>query len=257
MPIKPNGLLGRIFHKGALARWQDAAEAADRTPLPDLRAQRYQARQLRAALRALCDTADDRLTPPFIGSRRFARPVGTDWHWRPDPWRLRMDRPGIAPVADKAQFGNDISLFHDCSQQEISLRQFRNLDETDIAPFGLRLEVFHFTGSYLSMVVDLPAAAWVNLQKTHVIRLATQIDIDRAGGVDLRLNVRNGPNVEQILLPLSDTAPERVVEFDLSETGLNPRRADKIWIDLMFHDPAMNCFTLRDLTLCRYPRAAF
>ncbi len=255
MPIKPHGMLGRLFHKGALARWQDAAQAAGTTPLTDLRAQRYQARQLKGALIELCHKADDRLTPPYPGTRRFARPVGTDWSWRPTAWRLRLDQPGRAPVLDKTRIGDEISVFHDCTSQEITLRQMRNLRETDIAAFGMRLEVFHFTGSYLSVVIDLPTDICQNLQKQHLIQLTTQIEMENSVPVLVRLNVKHGPNTDQILLTLPVGDPEAVVEFDLSETQLNVKRAEKMWIDLMFQTPQMNQFTLRDLTISRLPRA--
>ncbi|MBQ1202401.1 MAG: hypothetical protein IIX61_01070, partial [Loktanella sp.] len=189
MPVKPQGLLGRLFHKGALARWQDAARAARWTALSDLRAQRYQARQLKAALLELCHQADDRLTPPYPGTTRFARPIGTDWSWRPTLWRIRLDQPGCAPVADKTRIGDEIGVFHDCPDSAITLRQMRNLRDTDIAAFGMRLEVLDFGGSYLSVVIDLPADICAALQKHHLIRLTTQIEMEDTVPILVRLNV--------------------------------------------------------------------
>ena len=70
-----------------------------------------------------------------------------------------------------------------------------------------------------------------------------------------RLNVKNGPNVEQILLTLPHEKTQTAVEFDLAYSQLNEKRAERMWVDLMFENPAMNQITIRDLTISRYPRA--
>lgn len=255
MPITPQGLLGRLFHKGALARWRAAAKRADKTDLVALRAQRYQARQLKSALQDLCHQADDRLAVPQIGSDTFVRPVGTDWSWRPAVWRLRLDKPGCAPVHDKTKIGHEIGIFHDCSLSEITVRQIRNIRDIDVSSFGLQLEVFHFDGNYLSVVVDLPKESCAGLRKHHVIALSAMVEVEQPIGIFARLNLRHGPNTEQILLTLPQGGAQSTVAFDLAYTQLNEQRAERIWIDLMFDNPAMNRITLRDLTLCRYPRA--
>ena len=45
------------------------------------------------------------------------------------------------------------------------------------------------------------------------------------------------------------------MEFDLAYCDLNEKRIEKAWLDLIFEGPAMNQITLRDVTMCRYPRA--
>jgi hypothetical protein len=70
-----------------------------------------------------------------------------------------------------------------------------------------------------------------------------------------RLNIKHGPNTEQVVreLPLNEKVP--MVEFDLAYTKLNEKRIDNMWLDLIFEGPQMNQVTLRDLTLSRRPRA--
>jgi uncharacterized protein DUF6478 len=46
-----------------------------------------------------------------------------------------------------------------------------------------------------------------------------------------------------------------LAEFDLAYSNINEKRVEKIWIDLIFDNPAMNQVTLHDLTLTRAPRA--
>lgn len=255
MPIMPQGLLGRLFHKTALARWRAIIRRAGKIDLIALRAQRYQARQLKSVLQDLCHQADDRLALPLIGSNTFIRPVGTDWSWRPEAWRLRLDRPGRAPVRDKTKIGDEIGIYHDCPRSEIAVRQIRNLRDIDVSPFGLQVEVFHFDGNYLSVVVDLPAESCADLRKHHVIALTATVETEQPITICARLNLRHGPNTEQILLTFPQDGAQSTVAFDLAYTQLNEKRAERMWIDLMFDHPAMNRVTLRDLTICRHPRA--
>lgn len=255
MPIKPHGMLGRLFHIGVLARWKLATAAARQTRRSILRLQRAQARQLKSVLQEFCHLADDRLALPQTGSVNFVRPIGTDWSWRPRLWRLRSDQPGCAPVFDKTRFGDEIGIFHDCPHQEITIRQIRNLRDTDISAFGLRVDVLHFAGSYLSIVVDLPNESCVELKKQHLIQLSAVIEKEHPTQIHARLNVKNGPNTEQILLTLPDGDGMASVEFDLAYTQLNEKRAERMWIDLMIDEASMNQITFRDLTISRYPRA--
>ena len=162
---------------------------------------------------------------------------------------------GVVGVATKARLGDEIQLFHDCAVSELTLRQIRNQKAEDLAPFGLRLDVFRFDGSFLSLVVDLPKEAIDGLQKRHLIRLTVLADVEKPIEIFARLNIRHGPNTEQVVLELPMDRAEKTVEFDLAYTDLNEKRTEAAWIDLIFEGPEMNQITLRDLTLCRYPRA--
>jgi hypothetical protein len=81
------------------------------------------------------------------------------------------------------------------------------------------------------------------------------VEVEKPLEIFARLNVRHGPNTEQIVreLPLSDD--KIMVEFDLAYTKLNEKRVEAMWIDLIFEGPEMNQVTLRDLTFSRNPRA--
>lgn len=210
---------------------------------------------MRTPLQELTYIADTRLALPRIGSNTFARPPGTDWSWRPQVWRGALPERGAAPALNKMKLGPDITVFHDCGTSEISLRQIRNTRDQDLAPFGVTLEVFGFDGSFLSLVLDLPEGVCTDLKKRHLIRLAATVDREYPIRIFARLNVKHGPNTEQILLTLPDDRAETEVEFDLAYSQLNEKRAERMWIDLMFENPRMNKITLRDLNICRYPRA--
>jgi Family of unknown function (DUF6478) len=224
-------------------RWARRARGADTADLSELEQQRSQAHGLRHRLDRLIHVADARLGLPRIGSATFPRPPGTDWAWRPDLWRGPMATPGYAGVHSRTPLGSEVTLFHDCADSELTVRQVRNQRESDLAPFGLQMDVFRFGGSFLSLVLDLPDAAINGLRKIHLLR------------IDARLNVRHGPNTEQIVQELPAGAPDCQAAFDLAYTKLNEKRIEKAWVDLILEGPQMNQIKLRDLTMVRYPRA--
>ena len=244
----------RLFAQG-LRRWARTAREADRAELPQLRQHRVRARALKAHLDRVIHTADARLALPMIGSNSFPRPHNADWSWRPDLWRGPLPTRGVSPVDSKCMLGDEVTLFHDCTTSELTLRQVRNLRAADLAPFGLQLDVLRFDGSFLSIVVDLPQSALAGLKRTHLFRMDAIIEAETPIGIFSRLNVKHGPNTEKIVRDLPRTEQHHKIEFDLSYTNLNERRADKAWIDIILGSPQMNQITLRDLTLSRRPRA--
>lgn len=249
-------ILENIFHARALRSWRNAAHSAEDSPLAVLRAQRNQARQLRAQLDRLIHIADGRLALPRIGSTSFPTPHGTDWSWRPELWRGPLASPGISSVPSKSMLGNEITLFHDCEHSELTLRQMRNLRKEDLAPFGLRMDVFKFDGTFLSLVIDLPVEAIIGLTRNHLLRVESTIETEKPLEIFARLNIRHGPNTEQIVRELPLNEPGVMVEFDLAYSKLNEKRIERAWLDLIFEAPDMNQIVLRDLTFARYLRAA-
>ncbi|TDE37481.1 DUF6478 family protein [Antarcticimicrobium sediminis] len=249
-------ILDRLFHERALRKWRRAAEAAEDSPLSEVRVQRNQARQLRTHLDRLIHVADGRLALPQIGTSFFPRPHGTDWAWRPELWRGPLPVKGLSSVATKSSLGDEVTLFHDCGVSELTLRQLRNTREEDLAAYGLRMDVFRFDGSFLSLVIDLPDAAVEGLTRDHILRVDTIIETEKPLEIFARLNIKHGPNTEQIVRELPLNEEEVRVEFDLAYSRLNEKRIEKIWLDLIFEAPEMNQTILRDLTFSRRRRAA-
>ena len=239
----------------ARAFWSRAANAAPVMRLSVLQSRRQQARILRQKLDELIHTADNRLALPRIGSSSFPKPAGTDWSWRPDLWRGVLPVKGLSAVESNAKLGNRVTVFHDCEISELTFRQLRNTKETDLAPFGLRMDVFRFDGSFLSLVLNLPSSGCQGLLRTHLLRLDAIVEMEKPIQIFARLNVRHGPNTDQIVreLPLNDGSI--MVEFDLAYTKMNEKRVEEMWIDLIFEGPEMNQVTIRDMTFSRNPRA--
>lgn len=250
-----SSVLSKLLFKRTLRRWARIAENAKTTSIPSLRKQRGFARRLLVHLNRFVHVADNRLALPLIGSQAIQTSHDSDWAWRPEAWTGPLPVQGMASVPTKSMLGKELSLHHDCDLSELSLRQVRNTREADLAPYGLRMDVFKFDGSFLSLVIDFPEASVVGLRRKHLIRLEPLIEMEKPLEIFARLNIKHGPNTEQVVreLPLNDRVP--LVEFDLAYTKLNEKRVDSMWLDLIFEGPQMNQITLRDLTLSRRPRA--
>lgn len=248
-------LLDKALFTRTLSKWARNARLARSANLISLRRQRMRARQLKAHLDQLIHVADERLALPLEGSTSFPKPHNADWSWRPELWRGPLPTPGISAAQTRSMLGNEVTLFHDCEFSELTLRQLRNLREQDLAPYGLRMDVFRFDGSFLSLVVDLPDNGIDGLKRTHLIRMDVIVELEKPIEIFARLNIKNGPNTEQIVRELDLSQEQTVVEFDLAYSNLNERRVEGAWVDLIFEGPEMNQVTLHDLTFSRRPRA--
>lgn len=249
-------LFDRLSHRATQRRWAKAARDLETMDLASLRNLRNVGRSLRSHIDKVVTFAEDRLAVTSLGGDRFRRPNHSDWAWRPALWRSALTRPGIAGAENKAKLGDGVTLFHDCARSELTLRQVRNHRDEDLTPYGLQMDVFRFDGSFLSFVLDLPQDAIDGLSRTHVLQMDCIVDLERPIEIFARLNVKSGPNTEQMVCELPKGEDRVAVEFDLAYSKLNEKRVEKAWIDLIFEGPEMNQVCLRDLTMSRRVRAA-
>lgn len=253
------GKLAGLIEKWRLRRvqeyWTRKAEAAPTLRPLALHGLRGQARAMRRQIDRVIHIADYRLTVPAMGAGLPRLPLGTDWSWRSDAWRGPLSKPGLIATTDRSRISDDLSLYHDCPLGEVAVRQGRNSGDGDRAPFGMRIEVFGFRGSFLSLAATLPPEAVQGLKSRHLLRVDALIDADRPLPAYARLNVKHGPNVAQLVSEFPVRTGEVVVEFDLAYAKLDDSRIERAWLDLIFNDPSMTCIQLRDLVVSRRPRA--
>lgn len=236
-------------------RWVRLAEAAPELDGFDLRALRAEARGVRRQLDRVLQVADMRLAVPALTSGLPQMPLGTDWAWRPDLWRGALAEPGAVAATDRTPLGEGVALYHDCSLGEVVVRQVRNGKPEDRAPYGLAIDVFGFKGSFLSLALNLPAAAVEGLKSRHLVRAEMVIDSECPVKAFTRLNIKNGPNVAQPVSALPEAGRDKVAEFDLAYADLNDRRIERAWLDLILNEAAMTRIVIRDLVVSRRPRA--
>ena len=248
-------MITSFLNRSALKRWSRAAKSAGHIDLAELKRQASDAQKLRHHLNEIIFNAEHRLALPAIGSNAFQKPQNADWSWRPELWRGPVPRVGFVAADSQTQLGDEATLFHDCRQSELTLRQIRNTRARDLAPFGVRMNVFRFDGSFLSIALDLPRTVVEGLRKKHLLRVNTIIETEKPIEIFARLNLRHGPNTEQIVRELPLAQEDIWVEFDLAYTNINEKRMERAWLDLIFEGPEMNMVTIRDMTFSRSPRA--
>jgi hypothetical protein len=246
-----------LLEKRTLRRWDRAARTVETLDAAELKALRQRARALGRRIDRVLHVAEGRLALPLAGHAAIRRPMHSDWAWRPELWSGPVKPAGLASVESKTPVGREAKVFHDCALSELSIRQLRNTREEDIAPYAVRMDVFRFDGSFLSLVVDLPREGVDGLSRRHVLRLDVRVETEKPLEIFGRVNVRHGPNVEQLVRELDGSNGDYSVEFDMALSRLDETQIERAWLDMIFEGPEMNQITLRDLTLSRRPRAEF
>ena len=253
--------LERRTRERAERQWNRLSQRVERLGPASLRRLRDEALGLRASINRFLQGADRRALQSRAALNALQLPAGTDWRWRPGFLAAPVVPRGIVRPEPGSRLGDQTTVWHDCPERALLLQQFASPGATDLSPFGLRLEVFGFSGNFLSLAVDLPPKALAGLTPRHVLRLETTIAVERPLGVYGRMNIGHGPNVEEIAQKFVDIEPgaphRQVIEFDLAYTEMNERRLDKIWLDLIFEGPRMSAVEIHELFLSRHLRAEF
>lgn len=216
---------------------------------------------LRASLNRFLMRGDRKASVSRAALDLLQLPGGTDWRWRPGFMAGQITPRGIAAPDPGTRLGDRAAVWHDCPEPSITLQQVQNPRATDLSPFGMRLEVFSFRGSFLSLSIDLPTEALDNLTCSHILRLDTTLLLERPVSIFARLNIGHGPNVDELLQHMGDMEAgqhnQKVIEFDLAYIEMNEKRLEKVWLDLIFEAPQMCAVEIRELFLSRHLRADF
>jgi len=255
MASRVSQFLDRWHQRRTEERWARLAGTAEALDSFELRTLRGEARGLRRHLDRTLLAADARLSVPPLTTGLPQMPLGTDWAWRPDLWRGALPEPGSVCASDRTPLGEGVAIYHDCPLGEVVVRQLRNQQADDRAPYGLAVDVFGFRGSFLSLALNLPEAAVEGLKGRHLVRAEMLIDSDRPVKAYARLNIRHGPNLAQPVSLLPEQVRDKLAEFDLAYTDLNESRIERAWLDLILNEPVMTRVVIRDLVVSRRPRA--
>lgn len=255
MPFHPQKVLDRLANRRAGKFWTNLARKSDGMDLETLNELRSNAQGFKRKVNQFLNKADSRLALPRLGSNAMNRPAGSDWVWRPELWRGPVEPGGFAAPRRHINFGRQAELYHDCKLREITIRQQRNSRRSDLAPFGVSLDVLGFAGSYLSLVINLPEDAVKGLSRRHILRVDALAEYDRPCTIHTRLNIQHGPNKEEIAVELERSERISFAEFDLGFMNVNEKRVEKLWCEFFFEAPEMNRVVFRDMIISRRPRA--
>lgn len=249
------GLLGRFGSGQALKRWTRAMRSPATITTDELSTMRAQMLSLRNRVDRMAGDAETELLTRVGTADGIARPDQCDWAERAAPWRQRILPRGHVDFGSPLPIGGGVTLFHDATQADISLRQDRAPAGLTGPSFGLVLEMYRFDGSFLSLVQDLPDAAIQGLTLNHFFAVQLRISREQPIEVYARLNIQHGPNHEQIVRQFDIDGDRGLAEFDLAYTKVNEKRLEKAWLDLILEGPEMNRVALWDMVLVRAPRA--
>lgn len=260
MAIQPRQWLRNRLRRRSHAEWHRLLSEVKAMNQRQLRVLQDEARTLRRLADRFVARAQHRLDIPNHPQDVPDLPGGTDWRWRPRLFVTTLSPSGIAAPPSGSRFGDDATVWHDSEDSPPILRQIRNRNVADLTPFGLSVETFGYTGSYLSLAIELPPTALQGLTRSHIIRLDINLNIERPMNFFSRLNIGHGPNTDDIIrqvgeLPLGEDGQTVTVEFDLYYVGMNEKRLEKLWLDLIFEQPHMNSIRIRDIFLSRHLRA--
>lgn len=259
MAMQPRRWVKNQVRARAARQWAEFADTADGLGMGRLRALQDEAGGLRRSLDRFMGRARPRLDGAARALDVLNLPGGTDWRWRPSFLSSPISPTGIAAPENATRLGDEAAVWHDCQARALILRQTSNRSAADLAPYGLLLETMGFSGSYLSISIDLPAQALVGLTRSHIVRLDATLSVERPMSIYGRLNIGHGPNTDELLRHLGDLVPgvteNLVIEFDLHYVEMNEKRLEKLWLDLIFEAPQMNAVRLRDVFLSRHLRA--
>ncbi len=252
------GIFGGFGLGQTLKRWQRALRMPKDLPTAELSRMAGDIRGLRDRLDVMsAQTRTELLARKVTDQDGIERPDQCDWTDRPAPWTSEMRPRGFVGLTSPQPLPGGVTVFHDATNAEFSLRQERAPEWVTGPQFGLVLEVYRSDGSFISFVQDLAGAALVGLTRNHYISIKLTADREQPVEIYARLNVQHGPNVEQIVRQVEFDGMNGAAEFDLAYSKINEKRLEKAWLDLIIEGPKMTRIALWDMVLLRAPRADF
>jgi hypothetical protein len=249
------GFFDRFGLSQTVRRWSRAMQAPGLMSPHDLSAMYREMRSTCDRIDALAARAQSELLTRATGADGINRPDQCDWAERAAPWRQKIKPRGHIRPGSPHEIGGGVTLFHDATQADLTVRQDPAPADVPGAAFGLVLEVYRFDGSFLSLVQDLPEAALKGLTLNHFIAVHLRVSREQPIEIYARLNVQHGPNQEQIVRQIEFRDGVGYAEFDLAYPKINEKRLEKAWLDLILEGPEMNRLAIWDMVLLRAPRA--
>ena len=119
---------------------------------------------------------------------------------RPEIWQTPSHHPAAPGGANGVALNHGTKLFHSAARAQITSRQIDQTGDPSRAPFGLGLDVYDFSGGYISLAIQLPALAAKDLQSRHLICMDCRLDIRKPLAIFARLNIENDLNTAKITI---------------------------------------------------------
>ena len=180
----------------------------------------------------------------------FDIPAKTQWSYRPQIWRQPSPFDIYGDILSGTELGPLVTLHHDGEGEAINIRR------PDSDASALDFHFNEFQGGFFSVAFELPEAGIHALARHDLMRIAISSSADEPFVAYVRLNLRHGPNNEQITRMIDIGDGDSFAEFDVFYTEFNPNRVTSVWIDLIMNDPASRKITFDEVVILRRARAS-
>lgn len=203
-------------------------------------------RQMQDRLFAFAYAYEGQLHRPYAHSKIASVPSNAVLKERPLLWQRRL-KEKIAYHDDRITLGDDATLYHDCPYQEICMSQKRNIGSRFEAPYSLRLDIFEFAGSFLSVSIPIRFAPSLTQDQNILLRWGSASDAPIESFVKLTIEKGSQKEVQELTTEKSDQI--HMAEFDLSTFHTALDQSQRAWFDISFHNMRANEITLQDLAI--------
>ena len=193
------GFLGRAISTASFKFWRRRLQRAAREKTAKLRQQRREALTLQTQLADVLERINDELHHRLGDSKTYRHGSNMLWSWRPELWTVPCPSRSGPVVQSGARLTSNTKVFFDGGDCAVIFKQLRNDISQGFAPYGVALELFQFDGSFLSLAIDLSDSLCGTFAKDELIGLSGEIFAERATGFTVRLNIKHGPNTEQLI----------------------------------------------------------
>ncbi len=177
----------------------------------------------------------------------FDLPPKTQWGYTPALWQHNFDSETVGNILTGTEIAPRVTLHHDAESVDMRIAPVEN-------SAALSFDIREFSGGFLSLAFGFPESDAKAIQRHDLIRIAIQSEAAEQFKAYARLNLKHGPNNEQIVRMI-DIGQDGFAEFDIFYTEFEPTRASDAWIDLIINEPQGKSFTLKQVVILRRVRA--
>lgn len=178
----------------------------------------------------------------------FVLPPKTQWGYTPRLWDSSAHEIS-GNILTGTELAENVTLHHDGIGSNFTIRP-------PATGVGLDFGFEDFNGSFMSIAFGFPETAAKSIGRHDLLRISMTSSADENFQAYARLNLRHGPNNEQIIRMIDIGKGEGFAEFDIFYTEFEPNRASDAWIDLIINEPTGRKFSLSEVIILRRVRAS-
>lgn len=172
------------------------------------------------------------------------------WQVKPRVFAAALSQPGVSEPVSGNPIGDDLTLFHDAEHPLMRWSQILGAR----GKAGLRLTIYRFDGSFISLAASIPDPFSRKLRSGHQISVDFTAKASRPIALDLRLNLEIAGRREEMTAHRILTDCAHSVTFDLRHHEITVEDRVKAWCDLMLRNPGMVEVDLSCLSITLHAR---